>query len=111
MVGDRIYDAPARAELAFATNPSDPSQAPSPHHPNMDGISTENPWTFYTESLTIARTFHVFGYPTFLGHLSFMFRFIPMLAGISLILFSTACVANADSAETDISGTLELRIF
>ena len=33
-----------------------------------------------------------------------MFRFIPMLAGISLILFSTACVANADSAETDISG-------
>ena len=33
-----------------------------------------------------------------------MFRFLPMLAGISLILFTTACGANADLAETDISG-------
>ena len=33
-----------------------------------------------------------------------MFRFIPMLAGISLIFFTTACGANADSAATDISG-------
>ncbi len=33
-----------------------------------------------------------------------MFRFTLMLAGISLILFTTACGANADSAETDISG-------
>ena len=33
-----------------------------------------------------------------------MFRFLPMLAGISLILFTIACGATADLAETDISG-------
>ncbi len=33
-----------------------------------------------------------------------MFRFLLMLAGISLILFTAACSANADPAETDISG-------
>ncbi len=33
-----------------------------------------------------------------------MFRILPMLAGISLILFTTACGANPDLTETDISG-------
>ena len=33
-----------------------------------------------------------------------MFRFITMLSGISLILFTTACGTNSDSTAMDISG-------